>query len=195
MKVLFLDIDGVLNSTRSVLAKVGRLTSESQDDAVNVLKGRFAIEDELPYGPSFTCLSIDQVAVGLVGRLLRKDADLRIVLSSTHRTHFCGDRYDGIQFGSVSHLYALNTYLAALGLPGDKLIDVTDRLHIPRGKEVKVWLDRHPEITHHCALDDGADFEPEDCNFVRTDPNIGLSDKNYFELCRHLDINESTIIF
>lgn len=195
MKVLFLDIDGVLNSTRSVLAKIGYLRTDIQLDATAVINEQFSIDGNIPYGPKFTCETIDPVAVGLVRRMLRKDADLRIVLSSTHRLHFCGDRYNGIEFGSKQHMGALDTYLVALGLPRNKLVGLTDVLNIPRGVEVNQWLSRHPEVTHHCAVDDGNDFKDSDCNFVRTNPAIGMDDADYLAICEHLGIHESTIIF
>ena len=44
MKVLFLDIDGVLNSTRSVLAKIGYLRTDIQLDATAVINEEFSID-------------------------------------------------------------------------------------------------------------------------------------------------------
>lgn len=196
MKVLFLDIDGVLNSTRSVLARAGIAhRSTQQQCAIRYLKGEFSIEDELPYGPSYTVDTIDAVAVGLVNRLLKKDADLNIVLSSTHRKHFQGSRFKDIEFGSAGHIEVLQEYMNALGLYGERLIGITESLGTRRGIEVRDWLDRHPEVTTHVAIDDGADFEPQDCNFIRIDPTEGLSSENYFDITKVLGIHESTIIF
>ena len=66
MKILFLDIDGVLNSTRSCVALGGYPHSFSEDDM----------------------RKFDVVALGLVQRLCRACPELRIVLSSTWRTSF-----------------------------------------------------------------------------------------------------------
>lgn len=201
MKILFLDIDGVLNNTPSFLVKIGDiLQTKAQKIAIRTLKDSFAIEDELPYGPSFTIKTIDPVSIALVNRMLEKDKELRIVLSSSHRSMFCGDGYNNITFGSESHLDVLRVYMRALGLIGAPLQlihDVTPRLFISRGTEVKRWLadNQGYKITHHCAVDDGGDFKPSDCNFVQTDGTLGLRSSEYFEIAKHLVIHESTIIF
>lgn len=196
MKILALDVDGVLNSTRSVLTRVGsRLKTAKQLQAIEDLKAEFDIEDELPYGPKFTIDTIDPVAIGLVNRLLLKEPRLNILLSTTHRQHFHGARFKNHAFGSKEHLSTLKTYMSALGLDGERVIGITNVLHIRRGLEVKDWIDRHPEVTHSCAVDDGSDFEPADCNFVRTDAGDGLSVENFYDLTKHLGISESTIIF
>lgn len=201
MKVLFLDIDGVVNNTPSTLVKVGRgLQTGMQKLAIQSLTQEFATEDGLPYGPSFTIDTIDPVCVALVNRMLAKEPKLRIVLSSSHRSMFCGSNYNNIAFGSESHLDVLRVYMRALGFVGTPLQlihDVTPRLHIPRGKEVKRWLADNQlyDITHHCAVDDGGDFEPSDCNFVQTNGTLGLRSDEYFQIVKHLVIHESTIIF
>jgi hypothetical protein len=201
VKILFLDIDGVANNTPSTLVKVGReLQTGMQKLAIQSLTQEFATEDGLPYGPSFTIDTIDPVCVALVNRMLAKEPKLRIVLSSSHRSMFCGDNYNGIGFGTESHLDVLRQYMRALGFIGTPLQlihDVTPRLDIPRGKEVKQWLEQNAiyDITHHCAVDDGGDFEPGDCNFVQTNGTFGLRSDEYFKIVKHLVIHESTVIF
>jgi len=202
-KVLFLDIDGVLNDTGSTMAKIGFQTRTSaQDLAIQGLMHKFEVEDELPYGPTFTIQTINPVAVGLVNRMLAKDLDLHIVLSTSHRSMFSGSNYKingrEIAYGSDEHFEVLRAYMRALGLvaPPDRLVaGITPRLYIERGKEVRQFLDEHPEIERHCAVDDGGDFKPSDCNFVRTDPKVGLTGEKYFEIVKHLAIHESDIIF
>jgi len=206
MKILFLDIDGVLNNTASTLVKIGdSFQTESQKIAIQHLKDLFAIEDLLPFIPSFTIKTIDPVSVALVNRMLEKDKELRIVLSSSHRSMFCGEDYNNnnnnnnITFGSESHLDVLRAYMRALGLVGTPLQlihDVTPRLFISRGTEVKRWLmdNQGYKITHHCAVDDGGDFKPSDCNFTQTDAQIGLTSVEFFKIAKHLSIHESQII-
>lgn len=202
MKILFLDVDGVLNNTASTLTKIGKILpkTEAQIRAIEQLKFMFAKDGELPYGPSFTIDTIDPLAVSLVNRLLAKEPELRIVLSSSHRSMFCGSNYNNIAFGSESHLDVLRVYMRALGLVGTPLQlihDVTPRLYTKRGKEVLSWLRDNAvyDITHHCAVDDGSDFDPVDCNFVQTNATIGLTSTEFFSIVKHLAIHESTIIF
>jgi hypothetical protein len=63
-----------------------------------------------------------------------------------------------------------------------------------RGQEVAAYLDAHPEIDEHLAIDDGEDFDPRDCMFLRIDPSVGFTGRDYFLATRELRINESCII-
>lgn len=203
MKILFLDIDGVLNSTGSTLARVGEFSRSARANVAELdLRAEFAIEDLLPYGPTFTLATIDPVAVGLVNRLLKKEPDLYIVLSSSHRSMFCGSNYPTeageIQFGSLHHISSLQTYLTALGLEGDRLIDVTPRLYSRRGLEIREWLNENEitrEIAECCAVDDDADIKETEVNFVRTSAATGLDAAAYYQIAEHLRITESMIIY
>lgn len=203
MKILFLDIDGVLNSSASVLATVEPTTAR-----LDALSGLDVYFEDLGYLPRFTFDTIDPVAVGLINRLLKRDEELKIVLSSSHRTLFCGDKFQLVEpfrrrasstglidFGSALHLDMLVMYLQALGLDitSDTLYDITPRLFEERGKEIKQWLDICPyPIEDYVVLDDGGDIQPHVPNHVQ--PTDGLNAAHYYELCRHLNMSESKII-
>lgn len=203
MKILFLDIDGVLNSSASVLATV-----EPTAARWYAWCGLESYFNEVGYLPRFTFDTIDPVAVGLINRLLKRDEELKIVLSSSHRTLFCGDKFQLIEpfrrhasstglidFGSALHIDLLVLYLQALGLnvTADTLYDVTLVLNQPRGLEIKQWLDNCPyPIEDYVVLDDNSDIQPHVPNHVQ--PTDGLNAAHYYELCRHLNMSESKII-
>lgn len=167
VKIIFLDIDGVLISTRSVLARLDETCTRPD----------YQIADSIQ--------RVDPVAVGLVNRLCRK-ADVRIVISSSHRTHF-------------ANLHSLRLYIAELGITGE-VIGSTPVLNKARGFEIQSWLETWEEETGsnstvYIIADDIADMLPEQkCNFIKCDPNTAFSAKNYYDACRILGITESNII-
>lgn len=183
--VVFLDVDGVLNSTRSVLAKSG---PKPIGDALWLLK---KADGELPYGPAFTIETIDSVAVALVNRLIRKSGAL-LVLSTSHRNMFLKDG----DFKSPRHMRMLGLYFEALGIEAP-IHDITPKLYIERGREVLKWQEENRwdfEVDKCVILDDGRDFLKNQ-PLVWCDPAIGFTAANYFEAANLLGVEESAIIF
>jgi hypothetical protein len=200
VKVLFLDVDGVLNTSTSCLLKCGMyLSTCAQRDAWWELFHLVGHDDQVPYGPTYSVNSIDPMAVGLVNRLLDKEPTLRIVFSSSHRSFFAASTYEyPCEFASPIHLERLTTYLTSLGIKiQGRLIGITPRLHTRRGLEINTWLQAYdgPEITHHAAVDDEAAIYPYETTLIRTDAKFGLTADKYFELCNALGIHESPIIY
>lgn len=165
MKIIFLDIDGVLNSTRSMVARVGGW-------------------DVVP--PSLNCLErgvekrqkemIDPVAVALLNRLTDADPSIRLVISSTHRL-FAYNR-------GVLDLNLLKTYIRYLGVSGT-VIGATPHIDVARGAEIKEWLNQHASsgaepIESYIIIDDDSDMLTEQfARFVHTDNDVGLSMDNF----------------
>jgi hypothetical protein len=131
-KVIFLDIDGVLNSSRFF---------ESQgfsDDA-----------DEEGYEPlslEWWSQGIDPEAVKLVNEILTRTS-AHVVISSSWRL--------GANIGYLRRV------LQSRGFEGD-IIGATPRLPgSPRGKEIAAWLQAHgSEIESFVVLDDDDDMDP-----------------------------------
>ena len=173
MKVIFLDVDGVLNSERSTLAGGARLRSGNYEND--------------PYYKKFTHATIDPVACDLVNRVIR-EIDAKIVLSSTHRMHF----NDG-----PDKLDLIKDYLTYLGVDGDACIGYTERLHAKRGAEIQLWLNDHgQEVTHYVILDDSSDMLDHQMPFfVRTDPDVGVSSENYRTMTRLFGQEDTGIVF
>ena len=161
-KIIFLDIDGVLNSERSFVGGAYR-EREYHDHFKDG-----TVDD--PYWLKITRCTIDPIACDLVNRVLR-ECDAYIVMSSTHRQHFPDDG---------RKLENLQNYLAALGVDGHRLIGWTPRLGTPRGIEIKYWLDKNPGWERFVIVDDDSDMLPEQMEyFVKTDNAIGVTIQTY----------------
>lgn len=207
MKVLFLDIDGVVNSSRSVIVKMGPTVDTS--DKVRALArldwqdfhnglapdGESRDDDGLDYGVRFGLLTVDPVCVALVNKVLEQP-DVGLVLSSSHRRFLCHSR---VPYGGEEHRRRLRLYLEAMGLHVPPFFSVTPVKHTKRGLEVKEWLDGAYEDgtmvdgDPYVILDDAADFLP-DQPLVRTDPTHGYSFDDYAETCRHLNLKEPGLV-
>lgn len=161
-KIVFLDIDGVLNSDRSFVGGEYREreyhTRFKQGDIID------------PYWLRITLCTIDPVACDLINRVLR-ECDAYIVLSSTHRMHFPD---------SDNKLTDLQNYLTQLGIDGHRLIGWTPRFNTKRGIEIKYWLDNNPSWDRFVIVDDDSDMLPEQMEyFVKTDSTIGVTIETY----------------
>lgn len=182
VKIVGLDIDGVLNSSASVHAKIGVLNaSEKQREAALDL---IELCGELPYGAKFALQCVDPVAVGLVNRLLR-ESEAGLLLTSTHRKHFD----ENAPYGSGKHLDFLRLYLTAMGVQVPEFLSITSSLHKTRGEEVENWMNMAWEngidVDAYVLLDDGADFldgQP----LVRCDATLGFTFEKYAEACKIL---------
>ena len=172
MNVIFLDIDGVLNSSRSTVAFQHRERILRDSDST------------LAYYYKHTMKTIDPVAIGLINRII-KETKAKIVLSSTHRKHFI-DRSEGEPKFNLSDI---GIYLTALGIKG-QLIGAIPTLGGHRGTEIKAWMDAHPRptIKKYLIIDDDSDMLDEQIPFfVKTTSNDGISFKNYLEAIKILN--------
>lgn len=68
--------------------------------------------------------------------------------------------------------------------------DTPRKMSSTRTEEIRMWLDRHPEVKHYVAIDDEQlDFELLP-SAVQCDAHEGFSWRNYLECCVHLDAYE-----
>lgn len=176
MKVIFLDVDGVLNSARSWVAGKGKLEQyhiENPDD---------------PHYRRVTKCTIDPIACELINEVC-KETDAKLVISSTHRKHF--PKHD-----EVEYLNLLKEYFGFLGINPDLVIGATPSLHTARGAEIKYWLDNNPHVTHFAIVDDSSDMlESQMDNFVRVDPEIGFTFEDFKKVSALLGKEQSCLIF
>jgi hypothetical protein len=195
VKLLFLDIDGVANSTGSCLARTGERWIVPLIDNTNS-KLLPMIGGEYGYGVTQTFDTIDPTAVELINRLVKKSG-CHVVLSSSHRSFFVGSNYQSdFEFGTPGHIIALNLYLRLLGFDFE-LFGITPRLYGQRGAEVQFYVESLAAngaiIDEYVIIDDGGDFlswQP----LVRTDATIGFTGKDYFKAAQLLGTDESGII-
>jgi hypothetical protein len=134
MKVIFLDIDGVLNA-----------------------------------GETMHRRELDTRAIAALVAIVQRSG-AKIVISSTWRLHH-----------RIDELKAL---LAQRGFTGE-VIGTTPRLSRrwdlgdttagrQRAREIRAWLDEHPEVEAFAILDDEPDLAPLQDHQVQTDPRHGL---------------------
>jgi len=174
-KYIFLDVDGVLNSTRSTYALGPAARKISEEGYRRV----FSHDAEIisAYEHQVTNY-IDPIAVALINRLT-DITRAKIVVSSTHRKH-------------VSNLYKMQTYMEAFGLTGH-VIDRTPVINGKRGVEIEYWLNKYGgEFYDYVIIDDDSDMlEHQSCNFVHTDAEFGFTHKDYLrclEIFRDKDV-------
>ena len=168
MKVLFLDIDGVLNSENWFAYRIYCV----KNNMVNILMN-FVDTDDRNIKHKLTML--DDRAIANLNRIV-EETGCKVVLSSSWRSSI-----------ESENIFTQNL----LKLKGFKyeFYDVTPRLwfsdfSIRRGEEIKFWLDKESEkheIESFVILDDDSDMLPEQMNnFIHVDGQVGLTDKDVF---------------
>src|SRR5210317_1410587 len=157
MKIIFLDIDGVLNNDRWA-------------SVLNHLYGGNGYGGFVKRNLKRRNIKWDYYNVDNLKTLMDKTG-AKIVISSTWRySHSIND------FKVMFQLYGLEPRIVDI-TPDLSKTGITD-LYIRkiRGDEINAWLDDHPDITNYVILDDDSDFHPGQ-PLVRTDPEYGLTDQ------------------
>ena len=141
MRVLFLDLDGVVNS-QPWLGNSEDLRREAQGTQ-SLLCPRRKDETRREYDLSHICPEN-------VSRLneIVEQADCHIVISSTWRIHHTQDE--------------IASLLAEKGFKfPEHIIDMTDTEYNMRGSQIHRWLLAHwDDIEGMCIIDDGSDMDP-----------------------------------
>lgn len=207
MKIVFLDIDGVANSSRSVIVKMGPTVHTSDkvwdlakldwEDFHNGIAPDQDCRDEegLDYGVRFGLQCVDPVCVALINKVLEQP-DVGLVLSSSHRKFLCHSK---VPYRSDEHLRRLRMYLEAMGFHVPEFFSATPVKHTRRGQEIEEWMNLAYE---NGLVDDGDPWVIiDDSNdmlegqpFVRTDPAHGFSFDDYAATCRHLGLKEPGMV-
>lgn len=158
MKVIFLDIDGVLVTEVFITA-----CYEISSNLYNVDYNKIMRDD---YGMKF-----DPLACRVLEHII-KETDAKIVISSTWR------------MSGIIGIQEMWEYRKMFG----EIIDITPNFMyktgstLQRGAEIKEWLNHHPEVTNYCIIDDDSDMLDEQINnFVQVHPMYGLTFKDDYE--------------
>jgi hypothetical protein len=154
MKVIFLDMDGVLNSHAF-------MTSRAKTKEWDAVPGGGPFKRT---EPSHWTPMIDPAAVRRFNTLLKETA-AKIVISSSWRhahPHKTG---------------RMQKILDLAGMVGGEVIDETPIMVGPRSFEIASWLASHSGAKKFAILDDGSDAgKGMDKWFVNTELAVGLTD-------------------
>lgn len=164
MKVIFLDMDGVMNCAADWIE-------------YEVLKH--------PHSHSFEVINRGKIAILIT---LLKATGAKIVLSSTWRNHYSLDQIHAMfdeRIGPDSeNRISRDTFLGITPDLGG---------YMARSREVQSWLSNHAnklEVTHYVIIDDvDAGFTQNGFGdqFCKTDPHLGISSTGAYFACEVLD--------
>lgn len=176
VNMIFLDIDGVLNSE----AHLRRLDDQHRQ------RGH-ADPTRPKHETTCECYrlerQIDRNAVTRLNRLVVKTG-AKIVVSSSWRKLL-----DPPELHRILMNHGLIAEIIGETPEGhtdpEMLVTYGHIARIFRGHEIDLWLKRHPEVEHFVILDDGSDMEMHTHRLVHTDCEEGLLDE-HVDLAIHM---------
>lgn len=157
MKVIFLDIDGVLNYTQWYVSdrNPGNLNGQEGD--------------------------IDPMCVERVLRIC-KETGAKVVISSDWRISWEGTLMRFERMGLTRDIVIDKTpelIWTRMSMYDYMLSEEDEGYEFSRGREIDLWLEAHPECTNFVIIDDRMDFTDEqEPHFVKVNPMCGLTDDN-----------------
>lgn len=163
---IFLDIDGVLNTSKNYSAY------NSERMRRNV---RFGTLDD----PSVELLFDERLVANL--NSLTEQSKAQIVVSSSWRLHYDGKGVTGQTFVDLAQLFG------EVGITGD-VVGPTPVQIYERGSAVEAWLRESGETRKIVILDDEHElmFGNQRHWVVRTDGEVGLDEKKVAQALAHL---------
>ncbi len=174
MKVLFLDIDGVLNSHQSMHFWHNKRDQEKwENELYKSWQGTLY---------EYLAQEFCPIAISNLEQVMRKVPDLKIVVSSTWR--------------KGNDVQALKEIFMPFKLISNVIIDRTpvDPDRGPRGLEIQQWLDEqknhgkvNEQVEKFVIVDDDGDMEHLKVNLVQTDGKVGLDWNKAQEIIRRFN--------
>jgi hypothetical protein len=157
MKIIFCDIDGVLNSEKSF------------ERRSKLVKERLLDSNRLDW-PTLPMVDYFNYIIESTGT--------KIVISSSWR-HYHPLFEDNKEDTSKKFKISIANIFKEQGVLGE-IIDKTPTVKLSgnRGLEIKAWLDDHPEVTKFVIIDDNSDMQPLMDYLVQTTWENGLTLEN-----------------
>lgn len=178
MKVIFLDIDGVLNSRSSYLAL------ETEDSKYTMEEYKFEYKSR--YLLHYHTDRLDDTSIGLLNFILREHPDAKIVFHST--------------WGKMFDLEDIKTALKTRGIMTDRFIGVPPhKMSSNKCHEVKWWIDdfkeENPKDKLNYVIIENDNIDPDSGTdqtwfgdrLVIVDDDEGLSYKSVIKIMKLLD--------
>lgn len=191
MNVIFLDIDGVMNSNvfyherhRKRWRKVSTYVNWIKYKTKWVLNGfKTKPLSFKNYKPDPKHFEFDYTFKRLVEETDQKKwkwlsefcnaYDIKICISSVWKNHFKQERQ-------------WNNALINLGFNEDIFVGITGNRKSCRGEEIKDWLEHNPEFESYAIIDDDSDMlEEQKDSFFHVDGYYGLSPNTIYKIGRH----------
>lgn len=161
-KIIFLDIDGVLNPFEE------RYPLQRTDPQFNVHE----------YVAGFENLNLDIDTVQQLNRVTGL-TKAKLVITSTWR------------IGDEEHFENLKKFMKLCGVRGEIIdrtpfIGLTNNQVVNRGQEIAKWLDKNLGIKRFVIVDDDSDMHPLEKYLVQTDYKHGLTKEAADEMIKRL---------
>jgi hypothetical protein len=202
MKVIFLDIDGVMNShvfyqkrhkrrwlkpitywweTKRIFRKLFRIKSKGISLAdYKTPDSHYTFEYQFKRLKEETCPQKWE----WLSKWCNK-TNTKICVSSVWKHHF------GVK-GYKSTPERWEDAFQLLGFNPGTYVGITGDRKTLRGQEIQGWLDNHPEVEDYVILDDDSDMLPEQfCKFHHCDPWFGFNPNHLYRINRQFEHNSN----